>query len=129
MRPDTNLPAWLVPRWIPALIGVESFVGAGGVTGPGAAPAPGSLMLIPPTSAVPITMDGSMGGFMGGMMGGMLGVMINISSFAVLVTTVVVTVICLAMYDALIVLVRSSAGKRYAKDPVCDMLVDIATPG
>ena len=72
-------------------------------------------------------MDGSMGGFMGGMMGGMLGVMINISPFAVWVTTVVVTVICLAMYAALIVLVRSSAGKRYAKDPVCDMLVDVAT--
>ena len=72
-------------------------------------------------------MDGSMGGFMGGMMGGMLGVMINISPFAVLVTTVLVTVICLAMYAALIVLVRNSAGKRYAKDPVCDMLVDVAT--
>jgi YHS domain-containing protein len=72
-------------------------------------------------------MDGSMGGFMGGMMGGMLGVMINISPTAVLVTTVVVTVICLAMYVALIVLVRRSAFKQYAKDPVCDMLVDVAT--
>jgi YHS domain-containing protein len=72
-------------------------------------------------------MDGSMGGFMGGMMGGMLGVMVNISSFAVVVTTAVVTTICLVMYIALIVLVRRGAARKYAKDPVCDMLVDVAT--
>jgi YHS domain-containing protein len=36
-------------------------------------------------------------------------------------------VICLVIYAALVVLVRSSALKQYAKDPVCDMLVDVAT--
>lgn len=72
-------------------------------------------------------MDGSMGGFMGGMMGGMLGVMINISPTAVWGTAVFTTVICLAMYVALIRLVQKSSFKRYAKDPVCDMLVDVAT--
>lgn len=72
-------------------------------------------------------MDGSMGGFMGGMMGGMLGVMINISPVAVWVTAVFTTMICLAMYGALIWLVQKSSFKRYAKDPVCDMLVDVAT--
>ena len=72
-------------------------------------------------------MDGSMGGFMGGMMGGMLGVMINISPLAVCVTAVLTTVICLVMYAGLIRLVRNSSFNQYAKDPVCDMLVDIAT--
>ena len=72
-------------------------------------------------------MDGSMGGFMGGMMGAMLGVMVNISPMAVRVTTIVVTAICLALYVGLVVLVRGSALKQYAKDPVCDMLVDVAT--
>lgn len=72
-------------------------------------------------------MDGSMGGFMGGMMGGMLGVMINISPLAVWVTTALTTLICLAMYAALIVLVRKSSHMQYAKDPVCDMLVDVAS--
>lgn len=72
-------------------------------------------------------MDGSMGGFMGGMMGGMLGVMINISFMAVWVTAVFTTVICLAMYVALIRLVQNSSFKQYAKDPVCDMLVDVKT--
>ena len=72
-------------------------------------------------------MDGSMGGFMGGMMGGMLGVMINVSSFAVVVTTVVVTAVCLVIYAGLVVLVRRSAFTHYAKDPVCGMLVDVAT--
>ncbi|MHB1135021.1 MAG: YHS domain-containing protein [Chloroflexota bacterium] len=72
-------------------------------------------------------MDGSMGGFMGGMMGGMLGVMINISAVAVWVTAVVVTLICLAIYAALIVLVRKSSQAQFAQDPVCDMMVDIAT--
>jgi len=72
-------------------------------------------------------MDGSMGGFMGGMMGGMLGVMINISPLAVWVTAVFTTVICLVMYIGLIRLVQTSSFKQYAKDPVCDMLVDVAT--
>jgi YHS domain-containing protein len=72
-------------------------------------------------------MDGSMGGFMGGMMGGMLGVMINISPMAVWVTAVFTTAICLVMYAALIRLVQNSSFKKYAKDPVCDMLVDVAT--
>ena len=72
-------------------------------------------------------MDGSMGGFMGGMMGGMLGVMINISPLAVWATAVFTTVVCLAMYVALIRLVQNSSFKKYAKDPVCDMLVDVAT--
>lgn len=72
-------------------------------------------------------MDGSMGGFMGGMMGGMLGVMINISPTAVWVTAVFTTVICLAIYGALIRLVHNSSFKRYAKDPVCDMWVDVTT--
>jgi YHS domain-containing protein len=72
-------------------------------------------------------MDGSMGGFMGGMMGGMLGVMINISPLAVWVTTVFVTVICLVVYVGLIRLVQKGNAAQYAKDPVCDMLVDIAT--
>ena len=72
-------------------------------------------------------MDGSMGGFMGGMMGAMLGVMINISPLAVWVTTVFTTVICLVMYIGLIRLVQKSSVKQYAKDPVCDMMVDIAT--
>ena len=72
-------------------------------------------------------MDGSMGGFMGGMMGGMLGVMINISPLAVWVTALLTTVICLAMYAALIRLVQNSSFMKYAKDPVCDMVVDVAT--
>ncbi len=72
-------------------------------------------------------MDGSMGGFMGGMMGGMLGVMINISPLAVWITTTFVTVICLVVYAGLIRLVQNSSVAQYAKDPVCDMLVDIAT--
>ena len=72
-------------------------------------------------------MDGSMGGFMGGMMGGMLGVMITISPLAAWVTEVFVTVICLGMYAGLIRLVRKSAFAKYAKDPVCDMMVDVAT--
>ncbi len=72
-------------------------------------------------------MDGSMGGFMGGMMGGMLGVMINVSPMAVWVTAVFTTVICLAVYVGLVFLVRNASVKPYAKDPVCDMTVDIAT--
>ncbi len=72
-------------------------------------------------------MDGGMGGFMGGMMGGMLGVMINISPVAVWVTAVFTTVVCLTVYAGLIRLVQKSSVKQYAKDPVCDMLVDIAT--
>jgi YHS domain-containing protein len=72
-------------------------------------------------------MDGGMGGFMGGMMGAMLGVMINISPTAVWVTAALTTVICLTIYAGLIRLVRKSCTKQYAKDPVCDMLVDVAT--
>jgi YHS domain-containing protein len=72
-------------------------------------------------------MDGSMGGFMGGMMGGMLGVMVNTSPLAVWVTTGFTTVICLVVYFGLIRLIQNSAAVKYAKDPVCDMLVDVAT--
>ena len=72
-------------------------------------------------------MDGGMGGFMGGMMGGMLGVMINISPTAGWVTAGLTTVICLTIYVGLIRLVRKSCAQQYAKDPVCDMLVDVAT--
>jgi len=72
-------------------------------------------------------MDGCMGGFMGGMMGGMLGVMINVSSLAVWVTTVFTTLICLTIYIGLIRLVRNSSHKEYARDPVCEMMVDVAT--
>lgn len=73
------------------------------------------------------TLDGAMGGFMGGMMGGMLGVMVNISPLAVWVTAAFTTVICLTVYVGLIRLVQRSSHKQYAKDPVCDMLVDVAT--
>ncbi len=72
-------------------------------------------------------MDGSMGGFMGGMMGGMLGVMINLSPLAVWVTAVFITAICLVVYVGLIRLVQNGSVKQYAKDPVCDMMVDVAT--
>jgi len=72
-------------------------------------------------------MDGGMGGFMGGMMGGMLGVMINLSPLAVWVTTVFVTAICLVVYAGLIRLTQKSVFKKFAKDPVCDMMVDVAT--
>ena len=72
-------------------------------------------------------MDGGMGGFMGGMMGGMLGVMINISPVAVWVTAAFTTVICLSVYIGLIRLVQKSSHKQFAKDPVCDMMVDVAT--
>jgi YHS domain-containing protein len=72
-------------------------------------------------------MDGAMGGFMGGMMGAMLGVMVNTSPVAVWVTAVFTAVICLAIYLGLILLVRKSCAKRYAKDPICDMLVDVKT--
>lgn len=72
-------------------------------------------------------MDGGMGGFMGGMMGGMLGVMINISPLAIWATAAFTTVICLTIYVGLIRLVRKSCAKQYAKDPVCDMLVEVAT--
>jgi YHS domain-containing protein len=36
-------------------------------------------------------------------------------------------VICLVIYYGLIRLVLKSSVARYAKDPVCDMLVDVAT--
>jgi YHS domain-containing protein len=72
-------------------------------------------------------MDGAMGGFMGGMMGAMLGVMVNISPSRCWVTAAFTTVICLTIYVGLILLVRKSCAKQYAKDPVCDMLVDVAT--
>jgi YHS domain-containing protein len=72
-------------------------------------------------------MDGGMGGFMGGMMGAMLGVMVNISPLAVWGTAGFTTVVCLVIYAGLIRLVRQSCHKQYAKDPVCDMLVDVAT--
>jgi YHS domain-containing protein len=71
-------------------------------------------------------MEGAMGGFMGGMMGAMLGVMINVSPLAVWVTTAFITVICLAMYVGLVRLVQNGSVKQYARDPVCDMMVDIA---
>ena len=73
-------------------------------------------------------MDGSMGGFMGGMMGGMLGVMINISAFAVVVTTVVrdCDLPC-NVRRADRTGARGAPSRKYAKDPVCDMLVDVAT--
>ena len=72
-------------------------------------------------------MDGGMGGFMGGMMGGMLGVMVNTSPLAVWVTAAFITLICLAAYVALLRLVQKSGFKKYAQDPVCDMMVDVAT--
>jgi YHS domain-containing protein len=72
-------------------------------------------------------MDGSMGGFMGGMMGAMLGVMVNTTPLAVWVTAGFTAVICLVIYYGLIRLVQNAATARYAKDPVCDMVVDIAT--
>jgi len=72
-------------------------------------------------------LDGSMGGFMGGMMGGMLGVMIAVSPDAVWITAAFTTAICLAVYGGLIRLVLTSAAKQYSRDPVCDMMVDIAT--
>ena len=46
---------------------------------------------------------------------------------AVWVTAVFTTVICLTVYVGLIRLVQKSSFKQYAKDPVCDMLVDVAT--
>ena len=71
-------------------------------------------------------LDGAgMGGFMGGMMGAMLGVMINFSPVAVWVTAVFVTVICLALYAGLIRYIQQSSEKQYARDPVCDMDVDV----
>jgi YHS domain-containing protein len=70
---------------------------------------------------------GGMGGFMGGMMGAMLGVMVNISPVAVWVTAGFTTVLCLAGYGGLILLVRTTSDKQYARDPVCDMDVDVNT--
>lgn len=71
-------------------------------------------------------LDGAgMGGFMGGMMGAMLGVMINISTIAVWVTAAFVTIICLGLYAGLILYVQNSSDKQYARDPVCDMDVDV----
>lgn len=70
---------------------------------------------------------GGMGGFMGGMMGAMLGVMVNISPVAVWVTAAFTTVLCLAGYAGLILLVRTSSDKQYARDPVCDMTVEVHT--
>jgi YHS domain-containing protein len=72
-------------------------------------------------------MDGGMGGMMGGMMGAMLGVMVNISEVAVSVTAVFMTALYLLSMVALVRLVQNSAAGQYAKDPVCDMLVDITT--
>lgn len=72
-------------------------------------------------------MDGGMGGMMGGMMGAMLGVMVNVSEVAVPVTAVFMTALYVLSMVALVHLVQNSAAKQYAKDPVCDMLVDIAT--
>lgn len=72
-------------------------------------------------------MDGSMGGFMGGMMGAMLGVMVNFGPVPVWVTAGLTTVICLVIYAGLIRLVQRGAVARYARDPVCNMMVEIAT--
>ena len=72
-------------------------------------------------------MDGSMGGFMGGMMGAMLGVMVNTAPLPVWVTAIFTSVICLVIYYGLIQLVQNGSKAIYAKDPVCDMLVDIAS--
>ena len=72
-------------------------------------------------------MDGSMGGFMGGMMGGMLGVMVNVYPLAVWVTAAFTSLVCLAIYIGLIRLVQNSSHKEYARDPVCEMMVDVAT--
>jgi len=72
-------------------------------------------------------MDGGMGGMMGGMMGAMLGVMVNVSEIAVPVTSVFMTALYLLSMVALVRLVQNSAAKQYAKDPVCDMLVEVAT--
>jgi YHS domain-containing protein len=60
-------------------------------------------------------------------MGAMLGVMINVSPLAVWVTTAFITVICLAMYVGLVRLVQKGSAKQFAKDPVCNVMVDIAT--
>ncbi|MBK8050351.1 MAG: YHS domain-containing protein [Anaerolineales bacterium] len=53
--------------------------------------------------------------------------MINISPTAVWVTAVFTVVICLAIYVGLYFLVKNASFKRYAKDPVCDMMVDVST--
>lgn len=72
-------------------------------------------------------MDGSMGGLMGGMMGAMLGVMVNFGPVPVWVTAGLTTVVCLVIYVGLIRLVGKASVARYARDPVCNMLVDTAT--
>ena len=73
-------------------------------------------------------LDGAgMGGFMGGMMGAMLGVMINVSTIAVWVSAAFVTVIGLALLAGLIRYIQQTSDKQYARDPVCDMDVDVAT--
>ena len=71
-------------------------------------------------------LDGAtMGGFMGGMMGAMLGVMVNIGPEAVWITTIFTTVVCLLGYAGLIRLVQKNAATEFARDPVCDMDVDV----
>jgi YHS domain-containing protein len=60
------------------------------------------------------------------MMGAMLGVMVNVSEWAVPVTAVFMTALYLLSMVALVRLVQNSTAKQYAKDPVCDMLVDVA---
>jgi len=72
-------------------------------------------------------MDGGMGGMMGGMMGAMLGVMVNISPLAVWTTAALMAALFLASMAALVRLVRTSATRKYALDPVCGMTVDTST--
>lgn len=69
-------------------------------------------------------MDGGMGGMMGGMMGAMLGVMLQYDARAIAVTGAVTIGLYLASLGALLRLVRSSASRDIAVDPVCGMKVD-----
>ncbi len=71
-------------------------------------------------------MDGGMGGMMGGMMGAMLGVMVNLSPMAVWVTAALMSALFAASMVALVRLVKTSAARKYALDPVCGMTVDTA---
>jgi YHS domain-containing protein len=68
-------------------------------------------------------MDGGMGGMMGGMMGAMLGVMVNFSALAVWGTAALISALFLLGMAALVRLVRKSARRRIALDPVCGMTV------
>jgi YHS domain-containing protein len=72
-------------------------------------------------------LDGGMGGVMGGMMGGMLGVMVNVGAMQVWITVIAMAAIWVFFHVGLVLFIRREIKREYALDPVCNMMVDMAT--